>query len=246
MYKKLFLFLIFLNIQVLSAQNIKEILIVSESWEDYTNEDGSGLYFDVARMIYEPLGIKVKTKIYPYSRSSQMVEKKIADAWLGSYIDEEDYAVYPHYYFDRDIITAMFKKEKYPNPIGLTSLENKDACWIRGYGLDEYLGVTVKVHERNDRKAILMSLEEDRFDFFLDDKYDMKDALEKNNFDTAKYNFVELLEVPLFPGFRNDGRGKELQAIWDRRFKILMQDGSFEKLYIKHDAIDDYRYLQSQ
>ena len=113
MLKKIFLFIMFIQIQLFAAPFPKEIFIVSESWEDLTNKDGSGLYFDLARMIYEPTGVSVKIKIYPYNRSSMMVEKKRADVWLGSYIDEEDYAIYPKYYFDHDIVTAMYKKKNF-------------------------------------------------------------------------------------------------------------------------------------
>ncbi len=73
---------------------MKEVLVVSECWIDLTNKDGSGLYFDIVRMVYELVGIKVKIKIFPYNRSSMMVKKKRADVWLGSYLDEEDYAIY--------------------------------------------------------------------------------------------------------------------------------------------------------
>ena len=241
MYKKIFLILLF-NFQILSAQNIKEVLIVSESWEGYTNKDGSGLYFDIARMIYEPMGIEVKTKTYPYKRSSMMVDRKVADMWLGSYIDEEDYALYPKYHFDREILTAMFKKEKYPNFIDKKSLINIDVCWIRGYNLDEYLNVKVKVNERNDRTTILNALEKDRYDFLLDDKRDMQDAIAKNDFNTSNYNFVEVLEIRLYPGIRNDDRGKELKEIWDERYKNIIKDGSLKKLYIEHDRIKEYLY----
>lgn len=241
MYKRIFLILLF-NLQILFAQNIKEVLIVSESWEDYTNKDGSGLYFDIVRMIYEPMGIKVKIKIYPYKRSSMMVDRKVADMWLGSYIDEEGYALYPKYHFDREILTAMFKKEKYPNFIDQKSLANKDVCWIRGYNLDEYLNVKVKVHERNDRTTILNALEKDRYDFFLDDKRDMQHAIEKNDFNTSNYNIVEVLEIPLYPGIRNDDRGKELKEIWDKQYENIIKDGSLKKLYMKHDRIKEYLY----
>lgn len=241
-YKKLFLFLIFLHVQVLFAQNIKEVLIVSENWDTYTNKDGSGLYFDIVRMIYEPLGIKVKIKIYPYNRSSKMVERKLADAWLGSYIYEEDYALYPKYFFDKDIVTAMFKKERFPNFKGIKSLENREVCWIRGYGMDEYIDINLKKHERNDRKSILLSLEKDRFDIFLDDKFDMQDAIKKLKFDASKYHFVELLKFKLYPAFRNDAKGERLRSIWDEQFKKYLDDGSLKKLYIKNDHLKAFWY----
>lgn len=243
MLKKILLATIFfIQINILAAQNIKEIFIVSENWDKYTNKDGSGLYFDIARVIYEPLDIKVKIGIYPYSRTSQMVKRKLADAWLGSYIDEEDYAIYPKYYFDKDIITAMFKKNKFLKFKGQNSLKDKNIGWIRGYDFNKYIDVDIKKHERNNRKAILLSLSKDRFDIFLDDKYDMEDAIKKLNFDTSEYNFVELFNFKLYPAFRKDETGKKLKEIWDNRFKKLINDGSLKKLYIKHNKEKFYFY----
>jgi len=145
-----------LQVQLFAIE--KEIFVVSESWKNYTNKDGSGLYFDIVRLVYEPMGIKVKTKEYPYNRGSQMVEKKQADMWLASYIDEEDYAIYPKYHFDKDIITAMFKKNKFKNFKGIESLRDKNVGWIRGYSFDDYIDIPMKIHERNNRKACLRSL----------------------------------------------------------------------------------------
>ena len=240
--KKIFIFIVLIQLQLFGTSTPKEIFIVSESWEELTNKDGSGLYFDLARMIYEPAGIRVKIKIYPYNRSSVMVKKKRADAWLGSYLDEEDYAIYPKYYFDHDVVTAMYKKKKFPKFEGLKSLTDKDVCWIRGYDYDEYITVPIKKHERNDRKSILQSLEKDRFDIFLDAKYDMTDAIEKFKFDTSEYAFNEIFKHKLYPAFRDDERGKILRDIWDKNFKVVLDDGSLKKLYIKHKLEEYYLY----
>jgi len=243
MIKKIsILFILFMQINLFASQNIKEIYIVSESWDTLTNEDGSGLYFDINRLIYEPLNIKVKTNTYPYTRASNMVKRKLADVWLGSYIDEEDYAIYPKYYFDEDTVTAMFKKTKFPKFKDQKSLKNKNVCWIRGYAYDEYINIPIIKHERNDRKSILISLSRDRFDVFLDDKYDMSNAIKKLNFDTSEYNFVELFKFKLYPAFRNDDKGKKLKEIWDERFKKLLDDGTLKKLYIKHNLENYYLY----
>jgi len=241
-FRKIVLFILLIHVQLFATQTPKEIFIVTESWEDLTNKDGSGLYFDLARMIYEPAGISVRIKIYPYKRSSMMVEKKLADVWLGSYLEEEDYAIYPKYYFDEDVVTAMYKKKKFLNFDGLNSLKDKNVYWMRGYDYDEYITVPIKKHERNDRKSILQSLEKDRFDIFLDAKFDMTDAIERFDFNTSEYGFNEIFKIKLYPAFRNDERGKMLKEIWDREFKIILDDGSLKKLYIRHKLEEYYLY----
>lgn len=240
--KNILLLVILINIHIFASSSVKEIFVVSESWKGLTEKDGSGLYFDIVRMVYKPVGIDVKTKIYPYNRSSMMVEKKMADMWLGSYLDEEEYAIYPKYYFDQDRVTAMFKKKKFPNFSGVKTLEGKNVCWVRGYAYDEYIEVPMKQHERNDRKSILQSLEKDRFDFFLDDEDDMKEGIKANKFKTDAYSFVSLLSFNIYPAFRDDAKGKELKEIWDKQMKKLVDDGSLKKLFIKYNYEEDYLY----
>ncbi len=242
MLKQVFIFILLLQIQIFAASNVKEIFVVSENWENLSNKDESGLYFDIVRKVYEPVGIDVKIKIYPYNRSSMMVEKKKADMWLASFLDEEDYAIYPKYHFDQDVVTAMFKKSKFPNFNGLQSLKNKNVCWIRGYSYDQYIDIPMKKHERNDRKSILMSLDSDRFDIFLDDEEDMKVEINKIKFNLSTYNLVHILNLKLYPAFRNDEKGQILREIWDREIKKYIEDGSLKKLFTNYKYEKNYPY----
>ena len=231
-----------IQLQLFSSQAIKEIYIVTENWDDLTNKDGSGLYFDLVRMIYEPVGVDVKIKIYPYNRASNMVKKRQADMWLGSYINEANYAIYPKYYFDHDIVTAMYKTKKYPEFNGIKSLTGQRVCWIRGYSYDEHINVKVKKNLRNDRKSILQSLDKDRFDIYLDAKFDMQDGIDKIKFNIKKYSFYEIFRFKLYPAFRNDKRGELLTEIWNKQFKIMLDNGSLRKLYMKHNLVQYYLY----
>jgi len=236
----LFIILLFMQIQLLAIS--KEVFVVSESWEEYTNKDGSGLYFDIVKLVYEPIGIKVKIKIYPYTRAVQMVKKKQADFWLGSFFNEEDYALYPKYHFDKDIVSAMFKKDKYKEFKGIETLRNQKVGWIRGYAYDEDIDIPMQINKRNTRISLLKSLKKNRFDIILDDKYDIKHAIKKINFDVSEYAFIEILESNLYPAFRDDEKGEELRKIWNERMKTLIENGLLKKVYVKNDSLIDYPY----
>jgi polar amino acid transport system substrate-binding protein len=225
-----------------SKTNNKEIFVVSEAWENLTNKDGSGLYFELTKMIYGMDGFHVKVKTYPFSRASMMVKNKLADAYLGSYVDSEDYAIYPKYYFDHDVVFAMYKREKFPNFHGLESLKGHNICWIRGYAYDDYIDFPITKHVRNNRKAILNSLAADRFDIYIDAKYDMETAIKQLNFDTSDYEFQQILEFKLYPAFRNDKRGQILKKIWDKNFQKLLESGELKKLYQRHHLEEYYLY----
>ena len=51
---------------------IKTINVVAPMWEDYTNADGSGMYWDIIRSIYVNENIKLKTSTVPWNRAMKM------------------------------------------------------------------------------------------------------------------------------------------------------------------------------
>jgi len=93
------------------AEEVSDISVSSEEWEGATHPDGSGLYWDIIRLVYEPVGIKVNYSISSYARSVALVKQKRADAWVGSYLDEEDGVIYPKSHFDADDVSALFIKK---------------------------------------------------------------------------------------------------------------------------------------
>jgi polar amino acid transport system substrate-binding protein len=104
-------FILFLQCNVsLAAPLPTEINIASEEWENSVQADGTGLYLDILRLIYEPLGIKVECTITDYARSVALVKQGKKDVWLGSYMDEEENIIYPKWHFDADIVAAIYKK----------------------------------------------------------------------------------------------------------------------------------------
>ena len=95
---------------VFAEQEITTIHFASEEWEGFTNADGTGLYWDIFRMIYEPVGISVQFEIVPYIRATKMVQDQQADAAVAVYFDEFDQALFPIRHFDYDVVSALFKK----------------------------------------------------------------------------------------------------------------------------------------
>ncbi len=86
------------------------IFVVAEKWEGYTNDDGTGLYWELLRLVYEPIGIKLKYKNFPYARAQKMVRGKKADAIAGPYKGEFEPAIFAKWHIDRDAVGASYKK----------------------------------------------------------------------------------------------------------------------------------------
>jgi len=45
------------------ARALDTIRVSSEQWDHATHRDGSGLYWDIIRAVYEPAGIEVRERI---------------------------------------------------------------------------------------------------------------------------------------------------------------------------------------
>ncbi len=122
-----------------TAEQVSEIKVVSEAWNNSTNKDGTGLYWDIIRQVYEPAGVAVTLETTGYARSVALVKKHKKDAWVGSYIDEEEGVIYPKAYFDADVVAALFVPKNSSTWKGENSLSGKKVGWIKGYELHEYL-----------------------------------------------------------------------------------------------------------
>ena len=67
------------------GQDITSIDLVTDQWDDCTNADETGLYFDIVRAVYEPEGINVNIQFASYDESKEIVLGGKADALIGPY-----------------------------------------------------------------------------------------------------------------------------------------------------------------
>jgi polar amino acid transport system substrate-binding protein len=222
---------------VCAEDRVTTIRLITSEWPGYTNKDGTGLYFDVLKAVYEPEGIQIKFELVPWKRAQAMV-KKTADAIVGETImPEEDY-LYPKWPIDVEEVTAIFKKAKVAEWKGEASLENKTVSWIRGYDFQMYLHVNLKVLEVDSVQSGLLMLDKDRMDFLIDYIDGIEEEAQNiqktvdHNFDLAQYQMEPLrLGAKVYVAFVNSARGKKLVEIFDRRMAQLYESGVLDTMY---------------
>ena len=210
-----------------------EIILASEEWAKATNKDGTGLYWDIFRAIYEPVGIKTKFIIRSYKGSVGLVKKNQADAAVGIYPEKIDGALSAKYPFVKDYVLVLFKKNKLYQWNGQETLKNKKVGWIKGYAYDEYLEIPVIKREFANRENILRRLDKDQIDFFMDTRNDVESVLNKGIIDVTRYTVETVLELERYLVFANNQKGREFKKIFDYRFPHLVKSGEIEKLFAK-------------
>jgi len=215
----------------LFAVDTKEIVVATESWHGATNRDGTGLYWDIVEEIYAPLGYKIVKKHTSYSKATEMVQYKNADLWLGSYKDEKKFAQYPKYYFDQDVITALFSTDNIEEWEGQETLEGLKVGWIRGYDFDKYLSFDVIKEEINERISAFKLLKGSRIDVYLEDKKDLDRGIEKYRFPMEDFVKKVIMQLKIYPAFAKTKKGQILLKQWDKRMAKLIKTRKFQEIY---------------
>ncbi len=226
------------------AEDLKVIHVVCEEWAEYTNEDGTGVYWEVVKAVYEPVGIQVKTEVMPWKRADRTVLRKKADAIVGDYYDQEQAGqefLYPTWHISvEDPIIAVFKKGAIPDweRQGVQSLAGKTVGWIRGYDFDtkDWLDVSVKKHEVTTiLQGLKMLAAVGRLDVLIDYRSTIKLEGEKAGIDVEQDYELKTVTLgeKLFLKFANTERSKQLMRIFDERMSELVTSGEMEQIYTK-------------
>lgn len=213
--------------------HIDTIHIATPAWEDQTNPDGTGLFFDIVRRVYEPVGIRMTFDIVPWKRAEIWVESGRVDARLAVIRTRPDQLM-PTYPLYVDYTVAIFKEGREWQ--GLASLDGKRCVWPRGYRLDRIApldALSLKWVEVDAPKQAWMMLREDRVDFYLDARIDVERYIWKHKPDIGPIRIETLYGKNAYIHFADTDKSRELIAIYDARILALFRSGELEKLFEK-------------
>jgi polar amino acid transport system substrate-binding protein len=224
------------------SQKITSINLVTEEWEDCTNADGSGLYFDIFRAVFEPEGIKVAYQFMPYARSVETVQAKKADAVVGTYKDEVEGAVYPKWHFSADDVSALTLKGGPVKIANEKSLQGKRVAWLRGYDYDDYIDQKMTVTVLDKRENAVNMLLRKRIDVFLDNPWDTTATIEEMKLDMKQFDLKVIKYLDLFLAFSGTEKGRALAKIWDKNIKKLIDSGKLKALFEEYDMASVYHF----
>ncbi len=227
------------------AHEKQTLRVESEAWEGATNSDGTGLYWDILRAIYEPEGFSLSFNVSSYMRSVGLVKMGQTDIMVGAYADEIEEVTYPAEFFDVDRIYAMSRLAREDLPghqawQGEASLEGRQVGYIKGYELIEYISVPFYAQEFHNRTIIMRMLMSDRLDYFLDAQEEINSALKMMDYSPDLFRFQPVKVLPLYFTFQNNEQGQRLAIIHDRRLKALKDSGALKVLFDKWD--EDYPF----
>jgi len=211
------------------------IHVATPAWPKQTNSDGTGLYFDILRAVFEPNGIQLTYEFVPWKRAVAMVDHKDADALLGAYYNPKLPSLFSRCPIDTEVTVVVYKKGTINKWEGQKSIKDKRIAWPRGYNYHKYLNVPVIVHEVNIQQQGWSLINAGRDDFYMDARGDVRVYIKENHIDINAYEIEPIITKYLYVRFAVTEKSKNLIKIFDKEGERLIKTGIMEKLFKKWD-----------
>lgn len=213
---------------------IKSINIVAPVWEDYTNADGTGLYWDVLQSIYANQDIKLKPSSVSWNRALKMVTKyQIYNAIVGEYLDSEEPLLFPKYPIDVEYLSVLSKNPSTPFE-GLDSLTGKRIGWLKDYDLINESEIDFTLREYRTVQQGLELLNAGKLDYIIEEWDEIASTLSSNNLSLANYQMKEMPEgTDVYVAFADNSVSKVLIEIYNEEVEAMVKAGTMQAIYEK-------------
>lgn len=215
---------------------IKSINIVAPEWEDYTNADGTGMYWEILQTIYSNQDIKLKPSSVSWNRALKMVTKyQIYNAIVGEYLDSEEPLLFPKYPIDVEYL-AVLSKNSEAAFVDMSSLAGKRVGWLKDYDLIDENEIDFTLREYRTVQQGLKLLDEGKLDFIIDEWDELASALSSNNLSLDDYQMKNMPEgTDVYVAFADNAISKVLIEVYNEEVEVMVKSGSMQAIYKKWD-----------
>jgi len=212
-------------------EHIKSVSIVAPLWEDFTNADGTGLYWQVLQEIYQPEGVKLRHKTVPWNRAIKMVSKyHLYNAIVGEYREDQEDLLFPDYPIDVEYLSVIVRPGlKFED---MSSLTGKSVGWIKDYELidDEDIDFTLK--EFRDLNQGMALLKAGVLDYVIDEWDEIALAMQQHHLSEDTYSVGQLPEgTDVYVAFNKSSVSETLIKIYNERVEQLVKSGRMAAIY---------------
>jgi len=222
--KNILVYLIFLLSGGVKAETIN---VVAPHWEDYTNIDGSGIYFELIKHVYSDELLSLDVTELPRAKN-QFLHNKV-DILIGVYKEELPQAYYSNWYLDTDAPVVAFYLQDNKSKINITlDFKNAYIAWMEGFNFEKLFEEKITPYIIKQRKTGFKLLIHKRIDYFID----YKDNITSEYLDLI--SFVTLIKgKKLYLAFQNNSKGIKLAEHYDKMMVKLRAEGKLELIFGK-------------
>jgi ABC-type amino acid transport substrate-binding protein len=224
---------------------IKNINVVAPEWEDYTNVDGTGLYWDILRSIYSNQGVKLKHSSVSWNRALKMVTKyQVYNAIVGEYLDSEEPLIFPKYPIDVEYLSVLSKNSEVAF-VDMSSLTGKRVGWLKDYDLIDESERDFTLREYRTVQQGLELLNTGKLDYMIEEWDEIASVLSTNNLSLENYQMKEMPEgTDVYVAFADNAISKVLIEIYNEEVEAMVKSGSMQAIYKKWDLGEMPEVLQ--
>jgi polar amino acid transport system substrate-binding protein len=219
----------------LSAQ---PVIIETSLWPGFTNADGTGAYFELARLVLPPDSQPLVIKPNHLGRAWLAVQRGQADLTFGlTQTDVHQFKLESSELpYDEDTIVAVFRADLVPGrELSRAQLTSFQLGWEKSYNYGAVLNIDAQGYEVQNPLHAIQLLKAGRIDVYLAESGDLT-AIQKP-LSSAGLQQHLLANVPVYAGFSPTPRGRQLKALWDQRVRSLWKNGEMQHFYQRFPAL---------
>lgn len=221
---------------------IHSIAVVTPAWEGQTNPDGSGLFFEIVRRVYEPADIKMTFSFAPWKRAQKLLAAQKADAMLCVWREDalSEGQLIPYFPLTVEHTAAVFRKDRIGSWSGRQTLDGRTAVWLRGYDFHTsqlLAGIRLREWiEVDDPETAWKLLSQNRYEIYIDALIDLERYIASQRVDMAPFRMEILWRENTYVAFAATEKSRRLMEIYDHQIQELFKSGELKKLHEKWGA----------
>jgi polar amino acid transport system substrate-binding protein len=216
--------------------------VVADEWEGYTQADGSGYWFDLMRLLYEPLGHTLIFRTVPYPRALEEIRKGKSQITPATYRgDLDDNHTELSVIIEQDNVDAFVLAQNFPDWRGAESLAGRRVVARLEYGYDRFLPSNIIYSEKPQLEGMLKMLVLGRVDAVLDYSADVQ-ALVNSGAVTASWVVKPgIIQPAEYAAFALTTEGQRARAIFRSRMGEIIEGDDIQPLMDKYRISPRYR-----
>lgn len=204
----------------------------TDSWPNYTDKDGSGLYHELMSSVFHS-GHELNVQYAPWLRALELVKSGNAD-FTGAMPLNSNYVMSQHIVLSQPI-SVLIKKAYLDSEI-LTQLPELVGVWRSGYRnelLSGELKSKVKGVPTESTESGFNLVRHNRVDYLIDVRTILTTHLAKQP-DKSEFELVDIGSLNLYMAFSKSERGKRIAKLFDSRVTELKKSGKLAEIYNKY------------
>ncbi|MGH1370909.1 MAG: substrate-binding periplasmic protein [Cellvibrionaceae bacterium] len=207
--------------------------IFADDWQGYSGIDGTGLYFDIIRAVFENEAVVLEFVYQPVRRGIELMRRKQGNAVVGLWHHRysTDSYITGGLPLDVEIVSAVFPVTSAWTWQRLREEQDARYAWVKGYGYGPELDLPRQARVPSSVNGLRM-LEKNHIDGFIDDLFYVSKVIDQTpEFDRKDYRIEPILTRNMYLAFRPDAQGQYWLEIYRKNMEMLLREGRLHRLF---------------